>query len=214
MATEAQRQRRRRSRQRRQGRVNRQTVTGSNSRGNQSRNQRGNATVSALNPGVWITEIHSFAITSLTNTPSNKVWRVSLQDSVDLRNKLNRSGEYRLLSLRASYNPITAKTDDRIGIAPYFDPINVLLSASDFLANGRPIRKGDSRFSETWSVASEITSVIDLTNPLDIIGGVCIYFHKEGVIGASPQTDAFIITVDVTYQIRGRKQSLNTLSGQ
>lgn len=165
-----------------------------------------------MNPGVWLTEIHSLAITALTGAPTEKIWCFKLEDSAPLKAKLNSSGEYRLLSIRCTYNPITAQTNDRVGIAPYFDPINKLGKVANFLANGRPLRKGDARFTETWNVPSEITSVVDLANPIEILGGVCVFFHKDPFTAAVAQVDAFIITVDITYQVRGKKADLNTVS--
>jgi len=211
MATEAQRARRRRNRQRRvSGNAN---PTRTVNRNFQARNGNGISNrVSAMNPGTWLTEIHSFAIGTLTGTPASKVWHTRLEVSTALKSKLNTAGEYRLLSMRCTYNPITAQRDDRIGIAPYFDPINRLDNVANFMANGRPIRLGDSRFSETWNVPSEITTVVDPARPLALIGGVSVYFHKAPFTAAQAQVDAFIITVDVTYQVRGKKATLNVLS--
>lgn len=206
MATEAQRARRRRNRQRRTS-------------GGASTNRRGLASgqgntrsnrPSAANPSTWFTEVHSFAISGLTGPKTDKVWCIRLEDVNILKGKLNTAGEYRLLSLRCTYNPITAQSNDRVGIAPYFDPINKLMKVHNFPPNGRPLRKGDARFSEVWNVPSEITTVVDVARPLALIGGVCVYFHKDGAPGTA-NVDGFIINCDVTYQVRGKKADVNVL---
>jgi len=207
MATAAQRERRRRQRQRRKARNSGSPITSRTGlEGRKNLNAR-------TDPGVWVTESHQFQIHELTNAPATKVWHVELEESDVLKKILNTSGEYRILSIRCDYNPLTATVNDRIGVAPYTDPVNRLDQVGNFQANGRPIRKADTRFSEVWNTATEAQSILDVANPAPLIGGISIYFHKAGQPGSLgvPGVDYFIITVTVRYQYRGKKATIGII---
>lgn len=209
MATEGQRRRRRRARQRRRT-GNRGTVGRLNIFAGGSQNTRGRQLLASqqgqvYNPSQWYSETYEFIVNTLTGA-GKTVFCASLNDVTGLRDRVTKAGEYRLLRLVCRYSPISADDKARIAIAPYFDPINKFTTAAQFVANGRRIRKADQNFQVSWDTPTEPQSVLDPANPIDIIGGVCVYY-KGG-----PSTDFGIIACNVTYQFRGRKTEAGSIA--
>lgn len=170
--------------------------------------------------GTWYTETYELVVDRLnrTGTPpkTDNIYCVNLDDSAYLKERLTKSGEYRLLRLTATYTPLTAVQADKVALAPFFDPINRLSVLANFIANGRRIRRGDQTFTESWAIPSETTSVIDPLTPLKLIGGVCIFFQSAVPPGGTAAPDRNLnfgfVNVAVTYQFRGKKSEVNTFA--
>jgi len=141
------------------------------------------------------------------------VWGVLLNSVAGLTTVLTGVGEYRLISLTARFGPIASISADRIALNPYFDPSNRFTTVSEFAANGRRIRKGDTNFTEVWNTATEPqTGAASSTDVPILPGGVDIYYHNTAAPG-TPSPDFGIITCFLAFSYRGRSATPGTIAG-
>lgn len=192
MANEAQRNRRRRRRQR----VGRRPQRRNRRRQNNNNGGATGNTGSYSNANALLTSNYEFNIKGLSSKSAEHLYELHFKDVPDWVDHISKgAGEYRLLRATAVYSPLAGKEGDKLGVAPFFDISNQLTDKIDFVTSGRRIRNANNPFNETLTIPSDYTSVIYGLKP---IGGLSIYYSGE-------PADFGIISVFVTYQVRGRK---------
>jgi hypothetical protein len=147
-----------------------------------------------------LSSTYEFNVAAVTAESPKHIYEFAFKDLPDWKDHLKKSGEYRLIRAVVAYSPLTSHEGDKIALAPYFDPANRLLEPIDFITSGRPLRKADNPHTEVLAIQSEIATT-DIGDP---IGGLTIYFSGKPI-------DFGILTILITYQIRGKKTINSTV---